>query len=74
MGKVRDLTEKRKIDIENESAKLTEELEAISSIVGKLKLQGDTLVEKVQSVKYNHVLLRQRYALSYTYCVSVHLI
>lgn len=55
LGKVRDLTEKRKIDVENESAKLTEQLEAISSIVEKLKLQGDTVVEKVQSMKCNHV-------------------
>ena len=47
MDKVQELAEKRAISIENESAKLTEQLEMVSSTVGKLMLRGNTLVEKV---------------------------
>ncbi|XP_065216083.1 uncharacterized protein LOC135842515 isoform X1 [Planococcus citri] len=50
MGKVRELSEKRTINMENESTRLNEQLEAISSILSGVVLQGETVVEKITNL------------------------
>lgn len=47
MGQVRELSEKRTIDMENETTRLHEQIEAISAITSGVILQGETLVERV---------------------------
>lgn len=47
IGKVREVSEKRTIDIENESTRLHEQIETISAILSGVVLQGETVVEKV---------------------------
>ena len=52
MSKVREVSEKRTINMENESTRLNEQLEAVSSIISGVVLQGETVVEKVCFVRY----------------------
>lgn len=47
VGKIRELSEKRTIDLENENTKMRQQLENITSIFDKVILQGDSLTEKV---------------------------
>lgn len=47
VGRIRELSEKRTIDLDNENVKMHQQLDTISSVLDRLVLQGDSMTEKV---------------------------
>lgn len=56
VGRIRELSEKRTIDLDNENVKMHQQLDTISSILDRLGLQGDSVTEKVNlNISLNYI-------------------
>lgn len=59
VGRIRELSEKRTIDLDNENVKMHQQLDTISSVLDRLVLQGDSMTEKVSNLVSDYIKLTE---------------